>query len=269
MVSERERFGRRLSGDGIEIGPGSSPFPLPSRARVRYVDRWTPAEAKLLYPELPEAEFPEPDVVSNLDVDRLDMFPSCSVDFVIASHVLEHLADPLGMLVEIHRVLRPGGLAVVLLPNRHQTFDRDRPATTLEHLVDDHARAVTRVDDEHVEEFLTLADEGASFAIAPDPENREAFFDWHRERSIHVHCWTEPEFHRVLVYSIVSLGLSWEFVDRLRSESDGLEFGYLLRRSRVKSFWRRVRATAARAGGVAPASSGGDPSHASASPGRA
>jgi SAM-dependent methyltransferase len=246
-VSGRERISRHLSGQGIEVGPGSSPFPVPDGATVRYVDRWSSAEARRLYPELAAAEFREPDVISNLDVERLDVFPTSSLDFVIASHVLEHLADPLGFLVAIHRVLRPGGLAIILLPDRRHTFDRTRLPTPLEHLIDDHARGVTQVDDEHIEEFLTLADKEASYTIAPDPENRDAFYNWHRERSIHVHCWTDTEFHQVLIYATIGLGLSWEIVDGVRL-ADDLEFGYVLRRPRLHGLWERLRTTAVPAG---------------------
>jgi SAM-dependent methyltransferase len=267
-LAERDRIARHLAGDGIEVGPGSNPFPIPPGATVRYVDRWTPDEARRLYPELTAADFYEPDAVSNFDVDRLEMFDARSLDFVIASHVLEHLADPLGFLGEMHRVLRPGGIAIVLLPDRRHTFDRTRPPTSLQHLIEDHERGVTRVDDDHVEEFLTLADEEASYAIAPDPENRDAFYDWHRERSIHVHCWTETEFYDVLIYAIVGLGQAWEVVERVPLQDD-LEFGYVLRRPRLRGVWERVRATAVPAGGVVRASTDDDPAPASPSPGRA
>jgi SAM-dependent methyltransferase len=239
-VSARARLARHLVGHGIEVGPGSNPFPVPAGATVRYADRWTPDEAKRLYPEVPGAEFPEPDVVIDFDVDGLARFAAGSLDFVVASHVLEHLADPLGFLVEMHRVLRPGGTAVVLLPDRRRTFDKTRPPTTLAHLVDDHACGVTRVSDEHVEEFLVHADEGTSDEYAPPGLSRDEFFDWHRLRSMHVHCWSEDEFHPVLLYSVVGLGLSWEIVDRLELTPDGYEFGYVLRRSPVRNVWQRL-----------------------------
>ena len=110
---------------------------LPARRAVRRP--LAPAEARALFPEVPEEAFLEPDVFADLDVDRLDTFPTCSLDFVIASHVLEHLSNPLGFMVEMHRVLRPGGLAIILLPDRRRTFDISRPATPLEHLIEDHA----------------------------------------------------------------------------------------------------------------------------------
>jgi SAM-dependent methyltransferase len=40
-----------------------------------------------------------------------------SADAVIMNHSLEHLPDPLGALAHVHRLLRPGGLLVISLPN--------------------------------------------------------------------------------------------------------------------------------------------------------
>jgi len=55
-----------------------------------------------------------PDIVR---VDMLDMqFEAGSFDMVIANHVLEHVADDLQALREIHRVLKPGGHAVLQTP---------------------------------------------------------------------------------------------------------------------------------------------------------
>ena len=44
-------------------------------------------------------------------------FPACSFDLVTANMVLEHLEDPRSVLLEIRRVLRPGGLFAMVTPN--------------------------------------------------------------------------------------------------------------------------------------------------------
>lgn len=239
QLAARRRLARHLRGSGLELGPGHQPYEVPDDVTVRFVDRWVPVENRSLFPELVEigadGGFVEPDVVADFDTDRLCPVESSSVDFVICSHVLEHLAEPLGFLAEIHRVLRPGGTALILLPDRRTTFDRDRPPTSLDHLTDEHRRGVVEVDEDHLVEFLTLAGEGASFLGVPeDAEERKRFFDWHRERSIHVHCWSEEEFPAVLDHCIRRLGQDWELVDLLtvaEEGPDGIEFGYVLRRS--------------------------------------
>ena len=88
--------------------------------------------------------FPKPHIVSNLDIDLLGALADESQDFVIASHIIEHLANPLAMLVDIHRVLRDGGLLVLIVPDRHVTFDRSRQPTPLVHLVDEYERGRSR-----------------------------------------------------------------------------------------------------------------------------
>jgi SAM-dependent methyltransferase len=237
----REILIRHLEGTGLELGPGHQPFSLPSNVKVRYVDRWDPEHSHELYPELgPEVPFLAPDIVANFDVDRLAMIEDGSEDFVVCSHVLEHLADPIGFLDEIQRVLRPGGVMILVLPDRRRTFDRDRPPTSLEHLVAEHDARVTVVDDAHVAEFLTLAGPEAAYLEQPAGTDRAEFFEWHRRRSIHVHCWTEDEFPEVLQYCVTRLAHHWDLLERYPLDKDDIEFGYVLRKSRPP-FWRRRR----------------------------
>jgi SAM-dependent methyltransferase len=44
-------------------------------------------------------------------------FPDASFDIVTAKHTLEHIESPMDGLREIHRVLRPGGVAFLIVPD--------------------------------------------------------------------------------------------------------------------------------------------------------
>ena len=229
----RQLLSRSLRGNGIEIGPGDAPFPLPfGGAHVRYVDRWDVSENTRLFAEIPDARFVEPHFQVDLNADRLAAFADDSQDFVIASHVLEHLVEPLGQLEDIHRVLKPGGVALILLPDRRRTFDRNRKATPLEHLCAEYRDGVRTLDDAHIEEFVAHVPE--DWGDDP-PRDRAEQFQRHRDRSIHVHCWSEDEFAEVVGFCISNLGMSWELVDRLRTDdvAGGAEFGLTLRKSTV------------------------------------
>jgi SAM-dependent methyltransferase len=239
LVEGREQLAARLRGSGLDLGPGSHPFEVPAGVTVRYVDRWIPEENRSLFPELSDdVQFPKPDIVSNFDTDRLQMIESKSQDFVVASHVLEHLADPIGFLGDMYRVLRPGGLAIVLLPDLRRTFDNKRAPTPLRHLAAEHGAGVTSVDDDHIIEFLVTADTDTHPEIPEDPEDRAELLEYHRRRSIHVHCWTEDDFPEVLEYCADELDQRWQLLAQVPT-GEGMEFGYLLRRARWP--WPRRR----------------------------
>jgi len=83
---------------------------------------------------------------------------SATYDFLLSSHAIEHCANPLKALAEWSRVLKPGGLLVLIVPHREATFDHRRPLTTLGHLVDDFEQGVGEDDLTHLDEILRLHD---------------------------------------------------------------------------------------------------------------
>jgi SAM-dependent methyltransferase len=82
--------------------------------------------------------------------------PDASYDFVMSSHMLEHSANPIRVLAEWRRLLKPGGYLLLVLPEGRSTYDRRRPVTTLEHLVDDFNRSTPESDPTHFDEIAAL-----------------------------------------------------------------------------------------------------------------
>lgn len=233
----RRRLGRRLEGVGIEVGPGRAPF-RPPGVTVQTVDRWPPAGApaggRVLPPDVHPGDvggegLVEPDVVADVNVERLGAFADASQDFVIASHVVEHLADPIGFLADVHRVLRPGGMVLLFLPDRRRTADRFRPPTPLEHLIEEHQAAATVVSDAHLADYAR--DRG--IALHRGRRRRETL-ERLRAQSVHAHCWDSAEFVEVLRWATEHLGHQWELEDGCLYEPPfTFEFGILLRRGRT------------------------------------
>lgn len=96
---------------------------------------------------------------------------SGAYDFVLSSHVLEHVANPILALSEWKRLLADNGTLMLLLPDRNHTFDHRRPVTTMEHLIADFKAGTAEDDLTHLPEILELHD------LERDPEagDSEAF----------------------------------------------------------------------------------------------
>lgn len=51
-------------------------------------------------------------------------------DYVVASHVIEHVPNLLRFLTDIQKILKPGGHCLLMIPDKRFTFDFNRPLTT-------------------------------------------------------------------------------------------------------------------------------------------
>ena len=237
----REALGMHLRGAVLEIGPGHKPFPTAEGAQVTFADRSVPGGRDATWPELAgEPHGPQADLDINLDSDALRTLADASFDAAVASHVIEHLANPQAVLADFARVLRPGGCLVLVVPDRTLTFDAPRPGTTYAHLRAEFDGRVTEVDDEHIREFCA-----AVFSQPPlhppmvrewhDPDLLDAErFDLFRRRSVHAHCWTPEEFASLIAASIVDDVMTWRLRDLYVAEDfgeiPGNEFGLALER---------------------------------------
>jgi predicted SAM-dependent methyltransferase len=177
---------RFLRGDGLEIGALHNPLPVPSGARVRYVDRMPVSGLERHYPELRGKALVPVDVID--DAERLTSVPDASVDFVIANHFLEHCQDPIGALGTMLRIVRPSGIVYLAIPDKRYTFDVDRDVTSPEHLLDDHRKGPEGSKRSHFEEWARLVDKVGEADV--DAHATKLLED---DYSIHFHVWTQAE----------------------------------------------------------------------------
>ena len=177
---------RQLAGcSALEIGGPSELFlsrtGLPIYRELGSLDLLDYAEDTLWSAgQIPELRSPARLIVG--EAAELGGIADGSYDVVLASHVIEHIANPLGALAQWRRVLRPRGYVLLVVPHRDGTFDHRRAATTAEHLRSDAERATPEDDLSHLEEILALHDLGRD----PDaPQDREAFEKRCRENFVH------------------------------------------------------------------------------------
>lgn len=121
------RLERHLPEGGVAVdlgcGSGTTVRRMARRARTAVGVDIDPAG----FPRYPELEIVPRDVAGlqertggflvQTPLDDVPL-PSGSVDFVTSRWVFEHLQDPASAVREIRRLLKPGGIALIIVPNR-------------------------------------------------------------------------------------------------------------------------------------------------------
>jgi SAM-dependent methyltransferase len=201
-----------LRGRGLEIGALHNPLRVSSRAKVRYVDRLPVAGLRAQYPDLRDKNLVRVDVVD--DGERLETVGTATQDFVIANHFLEHCQDPIRTLESFFRVLRPGGILYMAVPDKRLTFDRARPVTPLAHVLRDYAEGPAWSRRAHYEEYVSHVHRPATAEEARGiVEDMMA-----RGYSIHFHVWTQKELLELFLSLKDRLGFDIEVAHKNRDE---------------------------------------------------
>jgi SAM-dependent methyltransferase len=187
----RRHFTSRLQGLGLEIGPLHRPLAKHDGMRVEYVDLHSAAQLREIYPELKEVELVDPDILD--DAQTLGTVASGRYDFVAAPHVIEHMRNPIRAVENWLRVLKPGGLLYLIVPDKRATFDHARVRTTLGHLVLDYRRPSADRDYEHYLDYALHVQKAHWWTMLQEAD-RLAGVDY----SIHFHVFQPSDMMRLL-----------------------------------------------------------------------
>ena len=122
---------------GLEIGPLHNPILHKPDARVLYVDHVGTEALREKYgpdPQVDPARIVEVDIV--WDGGSLD--EACGhrrFDYVVASHVIEHVPDLIGWLAQLKSVLHPSGTIRLIIPDRRYCFDYRRETSSVADMI--------------------------------------------------------------------------------------------------------------------------------------
>lgn len=126
------------AGRGLEIGPLASPIVRKDEAAVSYVDVLSAQTLRSHYAE--DANVDETDIVDLDFVLSQDgtthslaeiVGPAGPFQWVIASHVVEHVPDLIAFLADVAAIVDDGGRLALVVPDRRYCFDALRPPTTI------------------------------------------------------------------------------------------------------------------------------------------
>ncbi len=149
--------GINLAGEGLEIGALASPILNQRNYRVRYLDFTTRDRLIDHYRNDPNV------VVEDIvDVDHVvvgkpmhEVVGEERLDYVIASHVIEHSPDFIGFLESSLRMLKPGGHLCLWAPDKRFTFDAIRRESTFDDILAAYRERRTKATLEQIGDFLS------------------------------------------------------------------------------------------------------------------
>jgi hypothetical protein len=178
---------------GLEIGASDLPTVTVKPNRCRYADFRSKEEMASLW-NLDPHTVPDVDYVVRRDRPLSQQIPPDRYGYIVLAHVLEHVADPIGYLADLGGLLAPGGVLLVILPDKRRTFDDARPVTPLEHLLNDFHEKATYPSVEHILQFAPcVIDELEGKA----PAEIYAWAVAHHATGladVHCHVWRDEDF---------------------------------------------------------------------------
>ena len=182
-----------VKGSGVEIGAGARPWPLHDRAKCFYGDRLD-IQGLTNYFKTSEVTVDGP-----IDAQTLEGVADNSLDFVLSAHVIEHLQDPIGSIMQSMRVLKIGGIAVLAVPEMTETFDQLRSPTPLAHLLQDAKDGGAATRTLAYEEHARFVHPYITGDTIPEPEIAERVAQVEAANmDIHFHAWTGDTFLEML-----------------------------------------------------------------------
>lgn len=137
-------------------------------------------------------------VMDSVDLSSID---SCTYDFLLSCHSLEHIANPIKALNEWKRILKPEGYLLIILPHKDKTFDHLRPVTKLQHLIEDFQHDVGEDDETHFNEVINLHDLKLDDGLANKENLIERVSDNFSNRCLHQHVFNTRLVAELLDYS--------------------------------------------------------------------
>jgi SAM-dependent methyltransferase len=186
--SKLDRYGisaNFIKGSGIEIGGLNYPLVVKPGVLVKYVDRVSAESHLSILNEFKKEEIVKVDIID--DGEILSTIADNSQDFVIGNHFIEHTRNPILAIKNALRVLKPGGVVFMAIPDKRYTFDINRQNTSLDHLLKDYVEGPDWSEEDHYFDFVKNTEHGEGKTL----EEMKIVINELKNRnfSIHYHVW--------------------------------------------------------------------------------
>jgi SAM-dependent methyltransferase len=211
-----------LNKSGIEIGGPSDIFKdkgeIPLYGSIKRIDNVNYSTDPFLYDKVKEG------LTYNVnrkkgrqfikDTVKLDGIVSGKYDFVLSSHVLEHVANPIRAIREWSRILKKNGVLLVVLPEKKNSFDYFRKYTSLKHIILDFKNKVNEDDQTHTPEVLKYHDIDMCRGVENKEQLKEIAINVLASRGIHHHVFSMEILIDLMKYcgfTVLNHEFAWPF----------------------------------------------------------
>ena len=239
-LQQRKCYYRFFDGEGLDVGPADKPFidnPLVRNLKVKYVDHHKPEKLKELFSEIEDFHPVQPDYICDISGRGLEFAANESYDFIIYSHIFEHVANPFFILKEAHRVLKTGGVLYLSVPDGRYSDDRGRRLTSYDELMTLYKNDVREVSDDYVHAYLASPViskvEWVKEFLANPPADPSPVYEHCRERSFHVHVWDNVVFFQHMDRFFTESKLACSLLDLEVYENNRYENILILQKTRT------------------------------------
>jgi SAM-dependent methyltransferase len=219
-----------LQGLGLEIGPSHNPIaPKKDGYNVEILDHLSAADLRAKYRDhgdlgVDTSKIEEVDYVWNGEPLSELIGETEKYDWIIASHVVEHIPDLITFLQECEKLLKPNGKLSLVVPEKNHCFDHFNSISATGDLLDaylnkrsqptpgqifDYFANACSLDGKIAWDPASTAKGGAYQQIHTENEISEKFkLAVEGKEYIDVHCWRfVPESFDLIIEDLNKLGL--------------------------------------------------------------
>ena len=259
MYEQRRQFLNNLVRNnelvGLEIGGLDRPLvvrsELPEGSEILYADHLSTEDLKRKYKVDQTVDI---DALVEVDIvcdsgDLGDSLGGRLVDYIVASHVIEHIPNPIGWLQMLFDALRPGGFVFLVVPDKRFTFDFQRPNTTFGEILEaflsnkkmpsirdvfDHYSSGAMIDGSRVwngvlgsEELVPLASNKDALKYAYEVHNDSTYHD------VHISIFTPLSFFSIVERIIETQLVMLEVIGFKDTSINDIEFFVGLKKPQI------------------------------------
>ena len=188
--------------NGVEIG-GISPSGNLIYTLTKNLDNIIYSEDKILIKKNKKKYHYHPGKVGKViinDATNLQSVKNNTYDYLYASHVLEHIANPIKALEEWLRIIQPNTYLILILPEKSKTFDHFRSISSFETILNQYKNNVNEDDLSTLPEILQHHDVSKDPGVKTFEEFKERSYNNYENRYLHHYVYDEKLLKQICIY---------------------------------------------------------------------